>query len=227
MTNREKNYRYLCRYTSLPFLLDILCNKRLTLVDPNSWEDKNDAYFINLYKRRAKKVTVLALCFFQYTSPGVEKYLHWKAYAGNISGVSILFYKEKLLKYLINIKDIYYRPVNYLSYSDLNNSVQEREWTELPYIKRLAFSSDNEFRILYESKIFTDQIKYIDIGLDCIKKITLNPWLIYSSNESIYKVLKIIDGCQNISFATTKMLNYKKWQLLGDQISKRSQSIIN
>ena len=39
------------RYTTLPFLLDILNKKCLTLLDPKNWEDKDDSYYIELYKK--------------------------------------------------------------------------------------------------------------------------------------------------------------------------------
>ena len=54
---------FLNRYTSLPVLLDALVHKRLTLLSPTSWEDRNDAYYIERYKETKKLKTVLALCF--------------------------------------------------------------------------------------------------------------------------------------------------------------------
>jgi hypothetical protein len=37
---------FLNRYTSLPILLDALNHKRMTLLSPESWEDRNDSYYI-------------------------------------------------------------------------------------------------------------------------------------------------------------------------------------
>lgn len=51
------------RYTTLPFLLDILHEKRLPLLDPASWEDKNDSYYLELYKSGKRLKSVLAICF--------------------------------------------------------------------------------------------------------------------------------------------------------------------
>jgi len=46
---------YLCKYTSLPFLFEILENKELTFVNPKNWEDRNDSYFFEVYKRFLNK----------------------------------------------------------------------------------------------------------------------------------------------------------------------------
>lgn len=51
------------RYTDLPSLIQILMNRELTLLDPSSWDDKNDSYFISTYKEKKQLQSVLALCF--------------------------------------------------------------------------------------------------------------------------------------------------------------------
>ena len=40
---------FLRRYTELPFLVDFLHTKQLTLLRPINWDDTNDAYYINQY----------------------------------------------------------------------------------------------------------------------------------------------------------------------------------
>jgi hypothetical protein len=42
----------LSRYTTLPVLLDLLKRRRLVLLDPKSWEDKNDSGVMLEYRRR-------------------------------------------------------------------------------------------------------------------------------------------------------------------------------
>jgi hypothetical protein len=38
------------RYTTLPVLLDLLREKRLTLVSPTSWPDRNDSFYLEQHK---------------------------------------------------------------------------------------------------------------------------------------------------------------------------------
>jgi hypothetical protein len=51
------------RYTTLPVLLDLLKRQRLVLLDPKSWEDRNDAGVMREYKKRKKARRLFALCF--------------------------------------------------------------------------------------------------------------------------------------------------------------------
>ena len=57
------NVRRLNRYTSLPILLDMLKRKRLVLLNPEFWEDKNDSEIILEYKKLKMIQNIFALCF--------------------------------------------------------------------------------------------------------------------------------------------------------------------
>ncbi len=46
--------KFLRRYTDLPALIHLLRTASITFLDPSSWDDKNDAYFMNLYKEGAR-----------------------------------------------------------------------------------------------------------------------------------------------------------------------------
>ncbi len=48
----NQNISKLNRYTTLPVLLDLLQRKKLTLLNPEFWEEKNDSEIILEYKRR-------------------------------------------------------------------------------------------------------------------------------------------------------------------------------
>jgi len=51
------------RYTNLAVAIHMLRTKSITLLDPATWDDKNDAYDMAEYKRLKQAATVLALCF--------------------------------------------------------------------------------------------------------------------------------------------------------------------
>lgn len=48
----KKKITKLNRFTTLPVLLDLLQRQKLTLLDPKSWEDKNDSEIILEYKNK-------------------------------------------------------------------------------------------------------------------------------------------------------------------------------
>jgi hypothetical protein len=54
---------YIRRYTELPSLIHILRHSDLTMVDPRSWDDKNDSHFLSMYREKRDLKAVLALCF--------------------------------------------------------------------------------------------------------------------------------------------------------------------
>jgi len=53
----------LTRYTTLPFLLDILLHQSLRFGNPENWEDRNDAYYHKRYREEQNHKNLLALCF--------------------------------------------------------------------------------------------------------------------------------------------------------------------
>jgi hypothetical protein len=59
--------KFLRRYTNL------LKEQKITLLDPESWEDKNDSHFMSLYRKKKSLKSVLALCFTQAS----ETFHHW------------------------------------------------------------------------------------------------------------------------------------------------------
>jgi hypothetical protein len=70
-----------------------LKEKKITLLDPRSWDDSNDSYYLKLYQEKKGLQSVLALCFTRAS----ETYHHWRIFADGSSGVCISFRRDKLL----------------------------------------------------------------------------------------------------------------------------------
>jgi len=100
MTKSE--LKKLSRYTTLPVLLDLLKRKKIVLLDPATWEDKNDSEILKEYKKRKKCTNLFALCF----SGGDETIHHWKTFADGISGCCIEFDAQKLIDVFANHREI-------------------------------------------------------------------------------------------------------------------------
>ncbi len=212
---------YLNRYTSLPFLLDTLYNKRLTLVDPARWEDENDSYFMKLYKEKSDCITVLALCFAENQTRTAEKYHNWKIYAGNSSGVCIQFARSKLIAQIESIEGIRFDSVTYMMIGKFENARSTIPWRQLPFMKRKAFDGETEFRIIYESDSPAEiSSKDIPIDLGIITKITLNPWIPKHVYDAVCGAITAIDGCKNMPIEQTTVLNYARWKKAGERIAR-------
>lgn len=208
----QMNRVKLRRYTSLPILLDMLINRKMTLLDPFTWEDRNDSFFMEKYRERKKLKTVLALCF--TTKP--EQFHHWKVFAGTSSGVCIRFKANKLLTCFDQKPGIRSGAVEYRLIKELKNDLPSVD--ELPFIKRRQYEDEAEFRILYESRKSTLQKKDFPISLESIDRITLSPWLPYSVSETIKGVIREIPGCSSIQLLRTGVVENLQWKKIADKL---------
>ncbi len=205
--------QYLRRYTSLSVLLDILSNKKLTLLDPQSWEDKNDSYYLSLYKTKMGLKSVLALCF---TEAG-ETYHHWKVFCGTSDGVCLQFEKDKLLECFDGITGIKKDNVTYKKIKEARSTRLTRE--KLPFLKRHPFKDEKEYRLIFESDLEELASKDVPISLSSISKIIFNPWIPKSVCNSVKMVIKEIDGCKKIRLSRTTLVDNEEWKKIGGKIT--------
>src|SRR5271165_3347629 len=122
--------KFLRRYTDLPGLIHLLQTETNTFLDPASWDDKNDAYFMELYKQHKKLSTLLAICL----SMDSETYHHWRVFSNGSSGVCISFHREHLIHSLRDPSSIRYGDVRYLKIKELRANPAAPD--ELPFLKR-------------------------------------------------------------------------------------------
>lgn len=155
------------RYTTLPVLLDMLKRRKLVLLDPASWEDKNDSEILLEYKKRKKLQALFALCF----SHGDETIHHWKTFADGISGCCIEFDSKKLVALLKTLDGVRFGPVVYRKIKDLKDGTITVK--SIPFTKRWPYRCEEEFRIILESRTKAPCFE-IDFDLRIIKKITIS-----------------------------------------------------
>jgi hypothetical protein len=179
------------RFTDLTALMSLLHKRKITLLDPASWDDKNDSHYLTLYKERRKLTSLLALCFMQAD----ERYHHWSVFAPGPGGVCIKFKRDRLLAVVGKHEHVLMRPVTYLKLDEIRK--RKLKVAELPFLKRHAFEHECEFRMIYSSK--ADKLPSLDIGvpLSCIEKITLSPWMHPSLYRNVRKTLHAINGCED------------------------------
>ena len=201
---------YLRRYTDLPSLVYLLTERKLTLLDPQSWDDRNDSYYLGLYRDKKKLKTVLALCF----SQADETYHHWRVFASGSSGVCIRFRRQELLRKLRRKPGIKTRTVRYLTLEEIRNTTVALN--ELPFLKRYAFQHENEFRVIFESS--TQDLPKLDIAISlaAIHRITLSPWIHPELSPHIKKMLRAIRGCGGIDIVRSTLIGNTEWKNLGD-----------
>ena len=163
--------KILRRYTQLPALFCILAEKKLTLLDPRSWDDTNDSSFLAQYKSKCKFKTLLALCF----STAPETYHHWSVFADGSAGVCIQFKRDELMAALKGHAGIRCRDVDYLPIKVAEG--KKLKIKDLPFTKRYPFQDECEWRVIYESQGEKKSAHDIPIPLSSIARVTLSPWL--------------------------------------------------
>ncbi|MBZ5694304.1 MAG: DUF2971 domain-containing protein [Acidobacteriia bacterium] len=204
------NHSYLRRYLDLPALIYLLRERKITLLDPRSWDDSNDSHYLALYREKKELKSVLALCFTQAN----ETYHHWRIFAGGSSGVCVRFKRSSLLKATKVEPGLRVRAITYLTLDEIEKRTLVIE--DLPFLKRYAFEDENEFRMIYESDTLKRPKLDIDIPLSCIDRITLSPWIHYDLFKRLKQVLRSIDGCSALSVVRSTLVSNEEWKAHGE-----------
>lgn len=197
---------YLRRYMSLPAAIHMLKNKSLTLLDPATWDDTNDSFFINEYKQRKGLETTLAACL----SRADETYHHWKVFAGNDSGVCVRLRQGLLIDALKDIHGITIGDMEYRKINDVKNNKIILD--EYPFLKRQVYSDEREVRIFYEHR--TESLASLDIPIpiDCFSRITLSPWLPKPLVKATKELLKSVNGFDDFEIYQSSLINSESWK---------------
>ena len=117
-------------------MLDILHRKKIVLLDPSSWDDRNDSFFLEQYKTKSSLKTLLALCFTESS----DTYHHWKIFSDGISGVRITFLRRELLDVFKDNPNVMMNCVKYKTVRNLRETTPQL--TDLPFLKRIAFKDE-------------------------------------------------------------------------------------
>ncbi len=201
---------FLRRYTDLPALIYMLNERKITLLDPKSWDDQNDAYYLALYKEKKNLSSVLAVCFTQAS----ETYHHWRVFASSSSGVCVRFRRSVLLAAIKRQPGVRARTVKYLTLREIRD--RQLGTRELPFLKRFPFEHEEEFRLIYESESQTHAKLDIPISLSCINRIVLSPWMHPSLASHVKKTIRAIKGCSRLEIVRSTLIGNVEWKNHGD-----------
>ena len=191
------------RFTTIPFLLDLLQREKLTLLNPSSWEDYNDKETVEAFKKRSGFSSVYALCL----TYGNETVHHWNAFANGTSGCCIEFSPEKLFKILDALPNVSHGKASYMSIKQLRDFTSQ----ELPYFKRLPFKPEREYRIIATSD--QSQKPALDIGIDLsiIRRITISNKVPPVVFKSLKKIIADINPSFSGKIIHSTLFNNQIW----------------
>ena len=190
----------------LPALIHLLQYKSLTLLDPITWDDSNDTFYISEYRRRMELKSVLALCL----SSAEESYHYWKVFAGHPSGVCVRLRQGVLLKALRSCPGVSIGKMDYRQMTAARKKNLSLE--EFPFVKRHAYVDEKEVRVLWQSTTEARTALEIPVPFGCIGRITLSPWLPKSLVNATKDLLKSIDGCSHLDVVRSTIIAGEEWK---------------
>jgi Protein of unknown function (DUF2971) len=199
------------RYTNLPSVLYLLRERKITLLDPETWDDKNDSHYLSIYRERKSLKCVLALCFTQVA----ETYHHWRVFADGSAGICVRFDRDKLVAAMQKTPGVTMKDVTYLKLEEMRGK-KKLKVEELPFLKRYPYEDEREFRVIYESD--TKRVKSLDIAipLTCVDRIIISPWMPCAVTKHVKKTLREIDDCQNLDVVQSSLISNERWKNYGD-----------
>ncbi len=200
----ETEFKKLNRFTTIPFLIDLLKRKKLSLLNPAFWEDYNDRETIEIYRKTVKAKSIYALCL-TYKNETVH---HWNAFANGTSGCCIEFSPTRLLAAL-DAQNIMHGKTEYVQVRDLHKF--ECRINTLPFVKREPFSTESEYRIIATSGKKQEATLDIDIDINIIRRITISnkiPENVFASlKETLEEIVPDFSG----KIYRSTLYNNNKW----------------
>ena len=198
------------RYTELPYVVDYLLTEELALLNPASWDDRNDSFYIEEYARRSGVKSVYALCL----ADCAETYHHWRVFSQGSGGACIQFKREEFLTMISKVDGLRSEGVKYKTINELCSAAPTLD--ELPFLKRYAFKNEGEFRLFYASKTEGQPIHRIIVPRTCIDYIILSPWLPSEVAERVKKTLKSIPGCSDVKMYRSTVVENEDWKKMAN-----------
>lgn len=197
---------FLRRFTELPFLLDYLHTREISLLSPATWDDRNDAYFLDLYRAKKKCEAIYALCMTQ----SAETYHHWKIFSSGASAICIEFKRDKFLDHVKKHGTLLTREITYRTLADIRkNGI---DLADLPFTKRKAFEDEREFRVVKVKKASDGPIYRLPIPLGAVNRIVFGPWIPISVAKNIKKSILKIPGCEKLKLERSNLTENSEWK---------------
>ena len=204
---------FLRRYTSISAVIDILRRKELPLLDPQTWEDRNDRYFMSLYKESGKLSGLYGLC----AATCNETYHHWRVFTNTADGACIEIRRQPLEERLSELPGVRFGEVDYLILRKVG-ALGKGDRERLPFVKRWGFEPESEYRIIAETNEPQQPALSLDFPVSLVACVHLNPWLPVPIAESLKVTLREIPGCSKLSIARSQLIDSGRWKGAGDKV---------
>lgn len=211
---RPRSRSSLRRFTTIGSTIDLLRHKRVAFLDPEKWDDRNDAEFMRLFKLKAECESLKALC----CTESSETYHHWRVFTHSADGCFVDFQKGPMLASIKEDENYRASAMDYIRLDEIK--ISDYRIRDLPFLKRAGFKPEEEFRIIYTGAC-DDDVHFMPIDLAWINRIVLNPWLPSSITNSIADTFRDISKMTDLKVVSSRLTNSQTWVGWGKRISRR------
>lgn len=209
--------RTIRRYTSIAGAIDTLRRRQLALLDPQTWDDRNDRHFMALYKEHRQASGLYALC----ATESPETYQHWRVFGGTADGACLELKREPLEESFAGDPRIRWGVVKYKRIADVQ-AMHASDRNDLPFLKRLPYEPECEYRIIAETSDPQAAALSLDIKLTWINRLYLNPWLPKPLADSVVQTIREFPGCSKLRIVRTTMLENARWKAAGKRLAGKA-----
>ncbi len=210
---------FIRHYTSISAVIDILRRKRLPLLDPQSWDDRNDRYFMNLNKEKKKLGGIYGLCAANCS----ETYHHWRVFTSSADGACIEIKQEAFEESLRKISCVRFGEIAYLKLGEVEG-LTNFDVDRLPFVKRVGFSAESEYRIIAETSDKQEAAFPVRFPVSMISCIYLNPWIPKSIVQSLKITLQSLPDCSNLKISRSLLIDSARWKAAGDKVTRENSA---
>jgi hypothetical protein len=194
------------RYTSLPVLIDMLMNERITLVSPSSWVDANDRKGMAVYQESLGHGFVRAVCLTEAS----ETFHHWQVFAGGSAGMCVHFDKARFCAMFDSRADCLIGPVEYVPIADIP-TIDASDINRLPFLKRAGFRDEAEFRAI-ELAYREDEVVHIPLDRAAVIRVTFSPMIPSALVESTRTMIRRIPSWEKLPVVQSRLTDSQSWQ---------------
>jgi hypothetical protein len=193
------------RYTSILAVLDTLKHGRISLLNPETWSDRNDRDLMARYASTRPGRKVFAYCL----AMGDEAAHHWQVFADRGFGACIVFDKARLIGAIEQDNRVTHGDVGYVNWRDLPLSAS---FERLPLIKRRVYRSEKEYRLVATPPASHNSPTYdIPIPLTCITSIAVSGEVPAAHFETFKAIVRGIPGSKSIRIRHSGLLQNPRW----------------
>ena len=194
------------RYTSLSVLIDMIQRQSISFMNPAFWDDRNDAFALERFRKVESHGSVLALCL----TGAEETYHHWKVFSSGLEGVCIWFDRTGLIESLEDGPDEpLHGDVTYHTIAELKAMSPGPD--RIPFLKRIQFADEQEYRFLImEEESHIDRCEQ-KLDLSLVKRVTLSPWMPVSIADSVKAAIAALPN-HSIKVYRSTLVENRAWK---------------